>query len=288
MFFPLIYSICFIALAIASYSDIKTREVPDWLNFSLIASGLGIRLIYSVVMWDMSFILYGLFGLLVFVIIAYLMFYAGQWGGGDSKMLMGLGAIIGFELKVDSFLVGFLINVLLIGAAYGLLWSTYLVIKNRKKFVNKFGEVFKKRFYRRARRIMLLAMLLVFVLIVFIKDKIFRLGMLSLMIILLISFYLWVYMKVFESVVMHKYVEPSDLTEGDWIVKEIKINGEYICGPKDLGIEKEQIRKLIKFKKLGKIKKVLIKEGIPFVPSFFLAFVITLLYGNFILRILGF
>ena len=81
---------------------------------------------------------------------------------------------------------------------------------------------------------------------------------------------------------MLKYVKPQQLTEGDWIAKDININGKYLTGPKDLGIEKRKIRKLIELYKRGKVKKILIKEGIPFVPSFFVAYVITLLYGNLV------
>ena len=81
---------------------------------------------------------------------------------------------------------------------------------------------------------------------------------------------------------MLKYVEPQKLTEGDWIVKDIKINGKYITGPKDLGIAKKQINELVMLYKKGKIRKVLMKIGIPFVPSFFIAFVVTLIYGNLV------
>jgi len=52
-----------------------------------------------------------------------------------------------------------------------------------------------------------------------------------------------------------------------------------------LGIEKKQIRKLIELYKKRKVKNILIKEGIPFVPSFFAAYVITLIYGNLVLLI---
>ncbi len=79
---------------------------------------------------------------------------------------------------------------------------------------------------------------------------------------------------------MIKAVRPAELTEGDWIVNNVKVGGKYICGPKDLGIEKKQIRKLVKFYKQKKIKKILIKEGIPFVPSFFVAYVLSLVFGN--------
>ncbi len=38
-----------IALAIGTYTDLKTREVPDWLNYSLIAFSFGSAIIYSLV-----------------------------------------------------------------------------------------------------------------------------------------------------------------------------------------------------------------------------------------------
>ncbi|MBI2574772.1 hypothetical protein HYV82_02720 [Candidatus Woesearchaeota archaeon] len=85
---------------------------------------------------------------------------------------------------------------------------------------------------------------------------------------------------------MLKYVGPEKLTEGDWIAKDIYVGGKYVCGPKDLGIEKSQIRQLLKYRHLGKIKKVLIKEGIPFVPSFLIAFLLSVKFGSLLLMLI--
>ena len=74
-----------IALIIASYTDITTREVPDWINYGLIIFGLGARLIYSLVTFEWSYILNGLLGFGCFLVVSLIMFYMGQWGGGDSK-----------------------------------------------------------------------------------------------------------------------------------------------------------------------------------------------------------
>jgi hypothetical protein len=70
------------------------------------------------------------------------------------------------------------------------------------------------------------------------------------------------------------------LTEGDWIVKDVIVGGKRICGPKDLGISKPQIEVLLKLKQKGKIRKILVKEGMPFVPVFLISFVISLIWGN--------
>src|SRR3989338_6467087 len=122
------YVISFIALFIGSITDLKTREVPDWVNYGLVLTGLGLNLLFSIIYSNSSFIISSILGLSIFFGIAYIMFYAGQWGGGDSKMLMGLGAMIGFDVGDASrqFLFGFFINALFVGAAYGLLWSFYL------------------------------------------------------------------------------------------------------------------------------------------------------------------
>jgi hypothetical protein len=85
---------------------------------------------------------------------------------------------------------------------------------------------------------------------------------------------------------MLRYVKPTEVTEGDWIAKDIYISNKYISGPKDLGIEKSQLNKLISFYKKGKIKRVLIKVGIPFVPSFLLAYILTLAFGNLLFSLI--
>ncbi len=82
---------------------------------------------------------------------------------------------------------------------------------------------------------------------------------------------------------MLKYVKPTEVTEGDWIAKDVVIGKKYISGPKDLGIEMKQLKQLISYYKKGKIKKVLIKVGIPFVPSFLIAYLITIVYGNLLM-----
>ena len=123
------YGISFIALLIGSITDLKTREVPDWVNYGLVISGVCLNLLFSAIYSDLSFMMNSLVGLAIFFGIAYIMFYAGQWGGGDSKMIMGLGAMIGIDVGhlKSQFLSGFFVNALLVGAIYGLLWSILLV-----------------------------------------------------------------------------------------------------------------------------------------------------------------
>jgi len=278
------YTIAFLVLLIGSYTDLRTREVPDWLNFGLIGTGFGISLLFSIIFLKSNFIINSIVGFVILFIIAWVMFYSGQWGGGDSKILMGLGALIGIDIFSGKFpfLAGFLINALLIGAIYGILWSIFLIIRNWKKFAKSFKKNINSKKIKFAKKIILAAFIILILISFIIDDAFIRIMLLYLAIIVATTFYLWIAVKAVEKSCMLKYVLPAKLTEGDWIAKVIKVKGKYIAGPKDLGIEKKQIKQLIEFYKKKKIKKILIKEGIPFVPSFFIAFVITLIFGNLV------
>ncbi len=281
-------SIALIGLFFATITDLKTREVPDWLSYGLICSGLGLNLLFSFIYSNYWFIINSIIGFLVFLIFALVMFYAGQWGGGDSKVIMGLGALIGLNIKQKDFpmLISFFTNMLLLGSIYGLTWSLTLIFKNKKKVWKEFRRTLHSKKATRMRMLAITLVVTTIILGIIIKETIYKIIMIVLLITTIATFYLWAIVKAIEKVCMIKEVTPHKLTEGDWIAKEIRYKGKYICGPKDLGIEKSQIRMLIKLYKKKKIKKVTIKEGIPFVPSFFIAFIVTILFGNILFLII--
>ena len=275
------YSISLIALFIGSVTDLRTREVPDWINYGLIISGVGLNLLFSIIYSTYYFIINSVIGLAVFFGLAYVMFYSGQWGGGDSKMMIGLGAMIGIDVSftTSQFLVGFFTNALFIGALYGLLWSFFLVFRNKRKFWEKFSHSLMEKNVVKAKKIILL-ILVALLPPFFIVGGYSKIFILSFAFLILLTFYLWIFVKAVEKTSMYRLVEPSKLTGGDWIANDVYVDNQYICGPKDLGIDKKQINKLIELHKKGKVKRILIKEGIPFVPSFFVAFIFTLAIGN--------
>ncbi|MFP4424541.1 MAG: prepilin peptidase [Candidatus Woesearchaeota archaeon] len=311
-------------LVVSSYTDFKTREVPDWVSIGLIFTALGGRIIFSFY-HGLNYFLEGMFGFAFFFAVAAFLFYTGQWGGGDAKLLMGLGAAFGlgferglllltagiifillfglnltdmvrkekklqrmlnmvmtllslgfigisfFIMPIPNKLIFFLINLLLFGGLYGLVWIIYMLLRNIREFRAGFSEQLNEK--RVILRIVIIGCGLLLILgfftnILFIATVVFG---------VLLVFFLWLAMKSVEDFAMVKQVNVNKLTEGDWIVRDVIIDGEYICGPADLGVRDEQIKTLKKLKSKGKIKKVVIKEGIPFVPSFLIAFVVTYL-----------
>ncbi len=285
-------SVIILALIIGSFTDFKKREVPDWLSYSMVGAGLGLRLLYSALSNDWMFFAFGVAGFALCFGLALLMFYAGQWGGGDSKVIMGLGALIGFDfmsfdLMKNSLLFSFFVNMLFVGAVYGVIFGAFLAVKHRKKFGKKFKEILFNKKYAVVLRAALFLSIASAVSAFFIFDALIKTAVFVLALVIFLALFLLIFSKAVEQSSMFKEVKPAELTEGDWIVKDIKYKGKYICGPKDLGIEKKQIKKLVELYKKNKIKKVLIKEGIPFVPAFLLAYLISLIYGNLLLVLMG-
>ncbi len=267
----------FTALVFASVHDIKTREVPDWLSYGLIISCFGVRIFYFLIFSDLWYLLYGLIGFGVMLVLGLVMYYSKQWGGGDAKLVMGLGIAFSSNLfNEKSFLIGFVVNVLIFGALYGIGWSAYLAFKNRKVFVKSFIKSFNER--RRIRIFSLGFGLLIILSVFFIPVPYVRFILCVTALALVGYVYLHVFVKAVEDCCMYKWLPVSRLTEGDWVAKPVYVKGKLVCNPKDLGLEKHQIELL----KKAEIKKVLIKEGIPFVPSFLIASIATFVWGNII------
>lgn len=271
-------SIILIALSIASYTDIKTREVPDWLSYGTIFAGLGLRLLYSIANADSSILISGIYGLTLFLIIACIMYYTGQWGGGDSKLLMGIGALIGFEFNGGiPILLLFFINILIAGALYGLIWVAVQAVRHHAQLKHEFRKMFHQSILLQKTALLTSVMLLLIIAAFSTQKKLFIAAFAPLALM-----YLFLFIKSVENITAYKKILPTRLTEGDWIARPITINKKVIAAPSDLGATKEQLKKLIALYHAGKIKTVLIKEGIPFIPAFLFGFLITLILGDWI------
>lgn len=268
MFDILVIIIALSALLLATVQDLKTREVPDLVSYGLIAAAIALRLMAAVYYQDVSFILYGVYGFVVSLIFSLMMFYTGQWGGGDSKLLMGLGILIGMPLAWRNDLVAFIINIFFMGSIWGVLYTLFLVKKNKTTFFNHLKAELKDY---TIIKISLLVLITLFVIFAFITP--FTLMFLFLALLLPFTFYLWIATSIIEKKYMIKKYSVDKLTEGDWIKENVFVKGKVLVGPKDLGISKQQIALL---KKYG-VKHVMVKEGIPFVPSFLLGYIALVL-----------
>ncbi|MBX4196458.1 A24 family peptidase [Candidatus Pacearchaeota archaeon] len=265
------YEYCFLfGLALlwilwATIQDLRSREVSNWLNFSLVAFAIAYRAFYSIFTKDFGFFLWGLAGFALFFGLAYAFYYARAFAGGDAKLLMGIGIVLPFASLFDLWYLSLIFIFLLffLGALYSLIYSIYIVWNNRKNF-----KMFLAPQY--ALLVFVLGIALVINGILYapsfwLKETLSVAGL-----ILCISM-LYLYLKALERC-MIKRISPEKLTEGDWLHQDVKV-GKHVIKKSVHGLSWKDIRLLRKFN-----KSVLIKEGIPFVPAFFLAFLVMVFF----------
>ena len=146
------------------------------------------------------------------------------------------------------------------GSVYGLFYSFVLVSKHKKQFRKEFSKQFRKN--KKLVKVFIILAVLVFIFVLFTRQYLFSLFSL----LVLVFPFLYAYAKSIEESCMIKLVSSRDLTNGDWLYKEVKV-GKKIIKPNWEGLDEKELAVLQKTK-----RKVLVKEGIPFTPSFLIAF----------------
>lgn len=284
-------SISIIALIIATITDLKSREVPDYLNFSLIGLGGAIGAILSIINWSIWPILTAAGGFLAAYVFSLIMYYSGQWGGGDAKMLMGLGTLHGVTfLGPESFITqgGFpifftmIITILIAGAIYSLFYVIILTIIKWNKIKKTLKKEMKNKSVRVQKWISLGVLILGILFFILAPQTSMKIISISFSLMVCLGLYASSTLKIIERAVFIKTTPVNKLVEGDWIAKDVIVQGEFICGPKTLGVEETHIKQL----KKHHIKTVSVKEGVPFIPGFLLGYLIILIFGNWFLTLL--
>lgn len=269
-----------LVLLIATYTDFKTGEIPDWLSYGFMISALGIRLLHSIIYSDWLYTLYGIIGFAAMYLFGILIYYSRQWGGGDAKIAMGLGAAFATSpfayFGNAPYLLALTANIFIAGGVYGLLWSAYVFLR---RFKQSTAAVKEEVLGRMGIYICGIALVVIALVIALFSSGLTAVMMFYAAIVIFAYFVLFMFIKGAEKAGMYEKVAVSKLTEGDWAAEDVKIRGKIICSVKDPGLTIEQIAAL----KKAKVKPVLIKRGIKFLLAILAGTVITLAYGNVII-----
>ena len=262
-------ALALIWLLFASVQDLKSRIVANWLSFSLITFVLGFRFFYSIFLGQgFSFFYEGIIGLGIFFILGNVLYHGRFFAGGDAKLFIALGPVLGFSenffSNIDTFSL-FFVLFLFSGAFYGLMWSIFLPLRNFNLFKTEFKSQMNKN-----KKIMVSMEIFALVVLVagFFNELFFYLGIL-----LFILPHLYVYTKSIDESVMIKNVKVENLEEGDLLYKNLKFSNGKIIKKNWKGLNALQIKEIRK-----KLKHVKIKEGIPFVPVFLISFILLLIF----------
>jgi len=249
------------ALIISTIVDLKTFEIPDAITHFLIFFGIGAHVLISL---NGEFLLSKLFiSLLIATVFGLMMYYTGQWGGGDSKLLIGMSAMLPmYTMNAPyPFIISFIVNLMIAGGIY----STLFLIK--ESLVN-FNEINSDLTFLKYLLI-ISAMLLL--------SKFYILGAsLAALVILILAMHV-------QNKFFVKKILPKNLVEGDWVLDELKYQGKLIFKPKTTGVSKKDILLIRKYFR----KPLNVKSGGAFGPAFLIAFLLTLKFGDLIFMILS-
>lgn len=251
----------------ATFSDLKTTEIFNWLTISLVIFALGFRFFYSLFSSQgFGFFWQGLIGFGIFFVLGNFLYYSRVFAGGDEKLMISLGAILPFSMSFVTnvkIFVSFLFLFLFAGAAYGIFASGYLAARNSKQFRKEF-KVQNKKLLKFNIPIFIFG-LLIFIFGIFYNQFIIYLGIL-----VLFMPVLYLFSKSVDEACMIKNLNPEKLMEGDWLYKDVKVGRKTIKANWD-GLTKDDI-KLLKKRK----KPVVVRRGIVFAPTFLISFLVLI------------
>ena len=248
--------------------DLKTTNIPDKLCIFMIIIGLILNILTGVFYGDFSYFLYALLFGGLFLGFGLLMYYTGQWGGGDGELLVAIGVLLPKLTIVKTyfpFALSFFINSFFVGAFWSVIFSLYFVYKS-PKLSKKFFNDFKNPLTISITLIpLLLSIIVSFTNIMF--------SLLFLLIFILFVFYKFA--KVIEQAFYQK-IPVRELKVDDMLgedIPKLKLYRKYIKG-----LTKEQVAKIKK-----RNKYIVIREGVRYGIVFPLALIFTLLFGDFFL-----
>ena len=167
------------------------------------------------------------------------------------------------------FMFDYMLNFLIVSSIFTVIYSILLGFSNKRVF-----SIFIKDVKNEWKIIVALPLIWV---IPFLMLKIF-IGVISIMpfVYMSIVFFLvtlfWIYAKTIENNILKKEIQTKELKAGD-----VLENMNWV------GLKKKEVEQIQKQK-----EKVIIKEGLRFIPVFFITFLVTIFYGNIFFIIMGF
>lgn len=113
-------------LAVAAFVDWRIRRIPNWLTFTLVLSGLAQSLTPG------AFVSPGnsMLGLLAGFVLIFPLYALGAVGGGDVKLIMGIGAWFGPQAAVVVFAVEAIVGMIMALMQAASQGKTRLLLKN--------------------------------------------------------------------------------------------------------------------------------------------------------------
>jgi hypothetical protein len=273
-------------LALASAADLKTGEVPERWSTGLAVFILAVSAAHAVLLWDVRYLYQPiLWGLAAFA-ASYGIFYLGQWGGGDVKLLGGIGGLLGF-LDAGGFgwpnaqflgfpvppLATYAIDMATMATPYVVIYTLAMGVGKPRVFMDYLAKLSQPRTAATVAATVLPLAAAVYLgldILAYVYAFVPFLALAS------------VYMKTVEEKLMTKSVGVSELREWDIIVEDVVADGERaVPGGSIEGITPAQLSMIRDLAAAGKIPQTIrTKWGVKFAPVLMLSVPATIYFGN--------
>ena len=151
MFELLLTAIALIGGFSAGIYDLITTNIPDKVCILMISSGIALHILNGFLTGDFTSLLFSLIFGDTLLIFSLLMYYFGQWGGGDGELLIAIGVLLpnlSFSKSYFPFAISFFINSFFVGVVYSILYVIIFAFKDRSVRRN-FLKIFKSGFYKK-------------------------------------------------------------------------------------------------------------------------------------------
>ncbi len=283
-------AIALLGTGLAGWQDLKTSGVEDKYPVFIGVSGILIHLANSYLTGAWSGFYHSIIVGIVFLAFGYIMYFMNQWGEADVLLLGAIGFLIPEPLSIFAISIPFpyyaaifLATVFIIGGIYSLAYSLILALRT-PGFLARFLETLES-YSARFLNLSVILFIISILAVRYVQDNFYFLSDILLRqtfvlyLFFAAGFVLVSFSKAIDSFVFRKEVDTSDLCEGDVLAEKIETKdssySKKLSGKLFIGLETEDIEFIRKTK-----KKVWIKEGIPFVPTFFFSVIFVWFFGN--------
>ncbi len=270
-------------LFLASLADLKTSEIPDKLSLGLVSALVLLAVFFSILLNNYRVLLSTLVLGLAYLLLGYGIFRLGQWGGGDVKLLAGVGLSLGLldglgffwvNSRLVPYYITFFVDMAFLSFPYLLFYAAFLSFRRPEVFV-KFRESLNDR---KVLLLLCFSFLPLLVAFNFTLSLAFWYSIIPLML------FVSVYLKAVEKVALQKTISVSELRKWDVPASDVFVDGVKLAQSRNIeGLTQKQVDELKKLAREGKIpSEIRIKWGVKFVPILLAAYVATLYAGNLI------
>lgn len=259
-----------VALGLASFEDLRIREVPFLLSHLTLVAGVSFAALDAARNAALAPLAESVLGALAGFALGYALYAAKQWGGGDVILLAAAGAFIGFNPWLPAGFIGYVFLTFTLGSLYGLVWVFAQALSQRDAVI---AAVPRPSLIRAG---LLAGVVLGGVAVALaITDSLLLAGLVADFALLAVAGVAIYMFRHADDVLTVWERSVEALVPGDWLAETVVVDGERL-GDGGGGISHDDINALRRSDR----DTVRVVYGVPFVPSFFVAYAAWLWLGE--------